>query len=267
MKPEFYIAIPSHNRADSIASKSLAVLEWWGFPVERVKIFVTPGQEAIYRKRLPAKWADQVRTGAAGLAPNRRAIHRAYPEGVNLLQMDDDIIKFIGSQGQETKSKRRDVMPDEVTRHCNESFAMSRLLGAELWGFHPVDNPMMLDRCYRLGWFYICGAFWGCVNTHREDMMVTMAPKEDWHRTLLWVRRDGMVLRNTWLNAKTNYFGTPGGLHADGQEARAARAKVNMEQLLADFPGMLRMNTRKKYEDITFINRPKTIRFDLNTKT
>lgn len=262
MNPEFYIAIPSHKRHASIAQKSLALLDWWGVPPTRVKIFVSPGQEAAYRAALPAKWAGEVRTGALGLFENRRAIHMAYPEGVNLIQMDDDILKFVGSQGKDTKSKRRDVLPAEATGHCNHMFEVAHLLGCGLWGFHPVDNPMMLDRRYRMGWFYICGAFWGCINTHNPSMMVQMAPKEDWHRTLLWLRRDGMVLRNTWLNAKTNYFGTPGGLHCDGQDARAARAEVNMERLMKEFDGMLRLNTRKKYRDITFTNRPKTIAWD-----
>eukprot|EP01048_Picozoa_sp_COSAG05_P031019 COSAG05_NODE_11099_length_531_cov_0.611111_1_plen_170_part_01 len=90
-----FIAIPSHKRVDLLKSKSLAVLQRHGYPMNMVYIFVAPQQIEFY-KPLEEEYSGLcVIEGGQEIVDKRNGIIKHFKVGDKIVEMDDDIKNVI----------------------------------------------------------------------------------------------------------------------------------------------------------------------------
>lgn len=226
------IAIPSYNRSDVIASKTLKTLEC----IDRntITIFVIPEELELYRKTCPGY---QIVPGVKGLVNQRQFIENWYPLDSNILFMDDDVSGLFFVSDEKT---RRPI--ENLAQFITEGFAKMAEVGATIWGIYPVDNTMFSFKSKEIsnGLSYIVGAFYGQKNT-RDINLETGDGVEDRERSVLRFLRDGRVLRFNRFGMKTKYF-APGGMMSD---ERQKTHQIASETLVQKYPKLLRLKTRK----------------------
>ena len=92
----YVIAIPSYNRPDTIQVKTLAVLNRHHIDPKRITIFVANQQQyKLYKSTLPTFLYNNIVIGLLGLKNQRNFINSYYPEGMHIVEMDDDITKIV----------------------------------------------------------------------------------------------------------------------------------------------------------------------------
>ena len=230
----YHIAIPSYNRSDVIGSKSLATLEKYGIPKDKITVFVVREQFIEYKKTCPGY---QIVIGVKGLVEQRKFIENWYDLDTNILFMDDDVSDLFFVSDAKTRQPL-----SNLNQFISDGFLRASEIGATLWGIYPVDNAMFAFKSQEIsdGLSYIVGAFYGQKNT-RDIRLETADSIEDRERTVLRYLRDGKVLRFNKVGLKTKYF-APGGLMS---EDRQKIHQIASEALVEKYPTFLRLKTRK----------------------
>ena len=92
----YIIVIPSYNRADIIKVKTLALLHRHNISTNKINIFVANQLEYdIYYENIPAYLYNKIIIGVIGLKNQRNYIMNYYPEGMHIVQMDDDLDSIV----------------------------------------------------------------------------------------------------------------------------------------------------------------------------
>ena len=92
----YIIAIPSYNRADTIQTKTLAVLQQNNINPIHIHIFVANKEQYdIYNKVIPEHLYGKIIIGLLGLKNQRNYINDYYQEGTHIVEMDDDISSIV----------------------------------------------------------------------------------------------------------------------------------------------------------------------------
>jgi len=230
----YHIAIPSYNRSEVIGSKSLATLEKYKIPKDKITIFVVREEFIAYKKACPGY---QIVIGVKGLVEQREFIEHWFPLDSNILFMDDDISDLFFFSDAKTRQPISDL-----NQFISDGFLRASEIGATLWGIYPVDNAMFASKSEEIsdGLSYIVGAFYGQKNT-MDIRLKTGDGVEDRERTILRYLRDGKVLRFNKVGLRTKYF-APGGLMSD---ERQKIHQIASETLVQKYPKLLRLKTRK----------------------
>lgn len=229
-------AIRSYRRAETLASKTLPLLERLGVPLADVIVFLSdPDEGNAYR----AATSDRVRlvAGRPGCGPNGNAIQHFYPEGTRVISIDDDLRDLLVKRNDKLIEPIDPWEFDEVVR---DGFAAS---GGGLWGIHPVPNPYFQRFKISRDLRYICGGFFGTTTSRDPALDVRLEDKEDFERSLLFYLRDGFVTRLNWVSMRTVGYSGKGGM----QEARTAeRVDASARELAARYPMLCSLNETKK---------------------
>ena len=230
----YHIAIPSYNRSDVIGSKSLATLEKYGIPKDKITVFVVREQFIEYKKTCPGY---QIVIGVPGLVEQREFIENWYDLDTNILFMDDDVSDLFFVSDAKTRQPL-----SNLNQFISDGFLRASEIGATLWGIYPVDNAMFAFKSQEIsdGLSYIVGAFYGQKNT-RDIRLETADSIEDRERTILRYLRDGKVLRFNKVGLKTKYFASGGLMSEDRQKIH----QIASEALVEKYPTFLRLKTRK----------------------
>jgi len=230
----YHIAIPSYNRSEVIGSKSLATLERYNIPKDKITIFVVREQFVAYKKACPGY---QIVIGVKGLVEQREFIEHWFPLDSNILFMDDDVSDLFFFSDAKTRQPISDL-----NQFISDGFLKASEIGATLWGIYPVDNAMFASKSEEIsdGLSYIVGAFYGQKNT-MDIRLNGYGTVEDRERTILRYLRDGKVLRFNKVGLRTKYF-APGGLMSDD---RQKIHQIASETLVQKYPKLLRLKTRK----------------------
>lgn len=230
----YHIAIPSYNRYEVIGSKSLATLEKYKIPKDKITIFVVREEFVAYKKACPGY---QIVIGVKGLVEQREFIEHWFPLDSNILFMDDDVSDLFFFSDAKTRQPISDL-----NQFISDGFLRASEIGATLWGIYPVDNAMFASKSEEIsdGLSYIVGAFYGQKNT-MDIRLKTGDGVEDRERTILRYLRDGKVLRFNKVGLRTKYF-APGGLMSD---ERQKIHQIASETLVQKYPKLLRLKTRK----------------------
>jgi hypothetical protein len=230
----YHIAIPSYNRSEVIGSKSLATLEKYNIPKDKITIFVVREQFVAYKKACPGY---QIVIGVKGLVEQREFIEHWFPLDSNILFMDDDISDLFFYSDAKTRQPL-----SNLNQFISDGFLKASEIGATLWGIYPVDNCMFASKSEEIsdGLSYIVGAFYGQKNT-MDIRLNGYGTVEDRERTILRYLRDGKVLRFNRIGLRTKYF-APGGLMSDDRQKIHQMAS---EALIQKYPNLLRLKTRK----------------------
>ena len=216
------IAVPSYQRAETLRDKTAKLLERLGVPAERVSVFVADGeQQAAYEAALSASpYGRRIIVAAPGMRAVRNFIQKHYPEGARVVCMDDDLhdlLRLAPPKSAADPQKDRAVLQvEDLDSVVRDGFRLCLAHGATLWGVYPVKNAFFMNREPKIGLYYISGAFWGCINSHGDEVAVTLDEKEDYERTLLHFVKDGKVCRLDYVTIDTkNNHGQPGGMQAE----------------------------------------------------
>jgi len=246
----YKIAIPSYKRPEIFRDKTLALLQKYKIPKEKIYIFLADRQEReIYKKVIP-DYCDRMFVAVPGMRNVRNFIQDWFPEGQHVVNIDDDIktmkIRLNDSELGELENLDKLIL---------DSFKLCEKMGCSLWGIHPVHNPLFMQNKITFGLKYIGGGVWGVINTHDKETYVTMDDKEDFERSIKFYIRDKMVMRVNYICMITDgYFGK-GGM----QETRTeVRVKASGMALLQKYPMFCEYNkARKKHFEIRLVDKIK----------
>lgn len=235
----YQVAIPSYQRAGTLAAKTLPLLLERGVDPDRVTVFVADDDEADAYHPVTEAAGVALAVAVPGMGAVRNFIMAHYPADTRLVQVDDDLMDIRRRVDPKTTTPVADL-PSEVFA---EGFSMADMVGAGLWGIYPVLNPMFMKPRTTTDLRYIVGCFWGSTVHHAAHQLVTLDDKEDFERTIRYYLADGAVVRLEAFAPKTRYYKEPGGMQVTRTEARVDQSA---RTLAARYPDLCRLNTSKK---------------------
>jgi len=231
--------IPSYKRANVLKAKTLALLQRTGFPADAIHVYVADESEkAEYESVLTS--SCNIHIGVLGLVPQRQHIIHSWPEGTEIVMMDDDVSDFmtVGTDGKLCS------VP-ELPTILSGFFSAVREAGASIWGVYPVANAFFMKPRMTTDFKFILGTCYGIVNRHDADLEIPdRHNKEDTWRTVKYWQKDAIVCRFENYCIKTQFY-APGGILVMDPE-RKSRSKVEVEELVTAYPTLLRADYRKR---------------------
>lgn len=244
------ICIPSYKRADTIQSKTLAVLSSYSIPPSMIHIFVANEEEkAIYTEKVPKELYGSIHVGVKGLAEVRNFIFGAFPLGTPLVEMDDDIQGFLEYSA---RARRNEKPLEDLKDVCLKGFAECKRVGCRFWGVYPVPNGFFMKPGMTSDLRFCVGSFWGCFNPGSSGsagakgtgVRIAYSEKEDYQRTLQFFLEDGAVVRFSNVAPKTAYYKEAGGLQEQGDRVQKQEAAVTW--MMKEWPSWIRRNPARK---------------------
>jgi hypothetical protein len=246
---DWIICIPSYHRAESIKSNTLAVLESYKIPYERIKIFVSPPEVETYKKSIPH---IEIVPSIIGCIANRNFIRHYFPEGQRLVYMDDDIFDISSvcdfseahtdchifkkeNLGKDFYKKQMKL--PNLSLFLDYTFSVMDKENANLGGIYPIKNGFFASHRYTTDLRYVCGGLYLERNIH-EIKLQGMEYSEDFERSCLFFKRDGKIIRVESVMLHTPYYKGEGGL----VETRTIEKSKDAQELLASlYPEYLKV--------------------------
>jgi len=252
-----FFAIPSYQRSSLLASKTLAMLCHFQIPMENVYVFIVKEDQYSYESSL-VSYINQglhLEIGPLGLHHMRNYIRSYFPEGCELIQLDDDIEDLYSMQEdssiEDIKSCKRyplyKMTLQEFHSMIDAAFHYLRQHQLHLFGIYPVRNGYFMKDLpeITLDLRFCVGVFWGCINQHKNELQLELEEKEDVERTLRYYVQDKGILRFNRIVPKTNYYKTPGGMQARPY-SRIDSSKASCNYLMTHFKPYCKLYTSKK---------------------
>jgi hypothetical protein len=252
---DYVVAIPSFQRAAGLEAKTLTFLREGGVDLSRVHVFLhayetqTDEYEALAaRTGITLQQTDKV-----GITAQRTGIPHFFKPGTPIVHMDDDVTGIV--EAIDTKHLRD---TDDVHSFFRRMFEETHGRGLWVWGLAPVINPFYM-RAGHLGEglkfliFSLYGSF-ARPGHPVYDHRVKYKDEHEFSLRAWWY--DGAVVRHDGAAARANFMTDPGGCQGDQPAGHArdwANVEASIEQLEADWPGLIRRNTRKKDTGFTEI--------------
>lgn len=235
---EWVVAIPSFHREMTVSSRTLKVLKEGSVPSERIYIFVQDEEQKLsYQNCVSPKLYREIVIGGFGIHGQRNAITQYFADGQAIISMDDDIV---GVKTLQSAGKLKPI--DNLHIWFNDCFKALHVTKTTLWGIYPTPNPFYMSNEIALGLYFCIGQIHGVIN--QKDEILTLNEKEDYERSLLRFKKDGAVLRFNDVAAQTaGNYSEPGGCQ---DNKRSSRSEIAAKSLLERFPGLVRLNTRRK---------------------
>jgi hypothetical protein len=237
----YSIAIPSYQRAEWLATRTLTTLLAGGVAQHRITVFVHDHDPQLpaYRDIADQTGINLEVTDARGIREQRQRIVNHYPAGARLVCMDDDIQEIIRA----VDAKRTEPVAN-VGAFLEGMFAALDERNLFVWGISPVPNPFYM-RPGQLGegLKLVMFTLFGFINRPGHPVQeTTVEYKDEQELSLRAYWWDGAVLRADDVAVKANYYG-PGGCSAAGRAPEGVRE--SQDSLLAQWPGYARENTKK----------------------
>jgi len=233
----YVVAIPTYNRHEVLANKSLNTLIEGGVNKNKIFLFVANKEQyKLYEAAIPKDMYNEIVIGKKGITNQRKFIAKYFPEGQYVVSLDDDVEQFeILKGGKLAKLKN-------VDEFFIEAYQLLKKEKLFLWGIYPVRNPFFMYKNATTDLRFIIGVTFGFITRHNKKLepSIKAETKEDYEQTILYYKMDGGVLRFNNITAKTK-FNSPGGLGTD----RFERNKNAAEYLTAKYPDIVTMFTRK----------------------
>lgn len=231
------IAICSYRRSQTVFDKTISALVRSGVSLENVTIFISdPSEHEAYVKGTAGmvKIVDSVPT----LAGNRNFVLDYYPEGTNILCLDDDIVSF-----EKLSADGKRLIPDtNVLAFAQKGFDWCEKQGKSLWGIYAARNYFFMDNDVTEGLHYIIGSCYGIINRKKDYQRVEFDEKEDYLRTLKHFDEEGGVIRLNNITVNTAYYKEQGGM----QETRTKERVEKYARILgAKYPGYCKVYISK----------------------
>ena len=252
---EYIIVIPSYNRPELIQSKTLSLLHKHNINSKLIYIFVSDKEQYdLYKAKVPSSLYNKLIIGVKGLKNQRNFINNYYTEGLQIVQMDDDIDKIVQLVSR-SKSKRvsrsksskyKTLKPiQDLDTFIKAAFEKCNSNGIFLWGVYPLANSYFMTETVTTDLRFIVGPMFGIINRHRPDLQLTVDEKENSERTLQHWVIDGKVLRFNNVGVETKYYKNKGGMQNEGKD-RKKEALASITYLHNKYPNITKVYLGKK---------------------
>ncbi len=245
----YVIAIPSYQRADLLKRKTLKTLGEYKIPRSRIYIFVAnQGEKQIYQNTLDQTTYGHLIVGEKGLKNQRNFISRYFPNGKEILNLDDDLAGFniIKTRGK-TFNKKDNYLTklSDLDLFIKEAFKILKQNKTYLWGIYPINNAYFMTPNTTFDLRLIVGPCWGNINRHDKDLILTIDEKEDVERTLKYYVKDHSVVRFNNISVDTSYYVNPGGMQGLGRDRKkdALESAIYLNQ---KYPDLTQLHLTKK---------------------
>jgi hypothetical protein len=234
-------AIPSRSRADTLARKTLPLLDRLGIDRGRVNVFVADDERAAYRE---AVGRCNLLPGRTGMAAQRDAILDYFQPGIRVVHLDDDMRDLVVRRSEKTVEP---VEADEWEEIVDLAYRSLSATGGRLWGLYPVPNPYFMRPRIRTDLTYIGGGLFGTIADPSPDspLRVDLEDKEDFLRSLKCYAADGTVTRVEYVSWRTEGYAGAGGMQADGGRTDE-RIERSAREVARRFPDLASLNLTKK---------------------
>ena len=233
----YVVAIPTYNRQDVLANKTLKTLIEGNVNKNRIYLFVANKEQyKLYEETIPKNMYNQIVIGKKGITNQRRFIARYFSEGQYVISMDDDVEEF------EILKAEKLVKLKDVHDFFIEAYKLLKKNNLFIWGIYPVRNAFFMYNKVTTDLRFIIGVTFGFITRHNKKLepSTNAETKEDYEQTILYFKMDGGVLRFNNITAKTK-FNAPGGLGTDRYE----RNKNAAEYLEKTYPDIITVFKRK----------------------
>jgi hypothetical protein len=256
---DYIIVIPSFNRPELIQIKTLALLHRHNINPLKITIFVANQEQyELYKAKVPSFLYNKLVIGVVGLKNQRNFIMDYYPEGTQIVQMDDDLDKIVElvvsrkSKQSSHKILSRKLSISKMVRPITDldefirnAFKICRDKKIYLWGVYPLSNSRFMTPTTTTDLRFIVGPMWGIINRHRPDLKLTIDEKENAERTLQHWVIDHAVLRFNNIGIETKYYKNKGGMQNEGKN-RKEEALKSVYYLHKKYPQLTKIYLGKK---------------------
>jgi hypothetical protein len=228
----FIVAIPTYGRVDICFNQTIFILEREGISKDKIFVFVVEEEYEIYREKFGEDY--QIIIGEVGLVNQRNFITNYFPEGQQILCLDDDIMEL-------------DLCGKPLISFLEEAFEECVKQQSYIFSIYPVWNKFYREKqSYMTTCLNMCvGAFHGIINRKDEYLQLKspVAGKEDIERSILYFLKDKIVLRYNQYGFKTKYYNSVGGLGS--LKERIPKSVIGCEYLLSTYPDLGKLKVRK----------------------
>jgi hypothetical protein len=208
-KVDYVVAIPTYNRSDILERKTLSTLQSGHVSSKNIYIFLANEEEKKkYEAVIPKNLYHKMVVGKLGITNQRQFISRYFPEGKNIVSLDDDIEGLFRRKSEKILTKITNL--DSFFKDAFQKLNQENLY---LWGIYPVCNPFFMKPNTTTKLRFVIGALHGYVNRHDQELAFSgkSEQKEDYEQSIKYFLKDGGVLRFNDVSIKTK-FHAPGGL-------------------------------------------------------
>ena len=233
----YTIVIPTYHREMFIWERgTLSFLHKMKIPKEKIILFVAnEEQEKLYRNSVPKNlYSGKIVIGQKGVVNVRNFIVKYFPENAYIISIDDDIEDI---QYKINPKKLRSVTPSQLKNLFINSYNIMRKSGAYIWGINVVSNPFMMQDKIVTSSGIIPAGFYGWINRKNMVNKIKNDSREDVERSIMYFKRDKVVIRYSFITFKTNMKNTEGGIQAlMAKEKRNQLEDVFTKELMKRYP-------------------------------
>lgn len=230
-----HYAVPTYRRAETLAQKTLPMLERFGV-LDQTIIFLSDPEEGD--EYAAACGGVRLVAGRLGVGPNRNLIHHFYPEGERVLSVDDDLTGVLARRNEKLLEH---LDADEFAEIVEAGFDAA---AGGLWGVHPVPNAYFQRPKISRDLRYIAAGLYGFTSRRGDHSLdVTLEDKEDFERSILYYLADGYVTRLNWISIRTAGYHGAGGMQVT---RTPERVDASARDLAARYPHLCKLNLSKK---------------------
>ena len=192
---DYIIAIPSYQRANSLKVHKLRVLEENLIDKSKIYIFVANDEEYKQYKEVNPEY--KIIIGVLGLRDQRNFISNYFPQGYNIISIDDDIEGFYKKENDNL------ILIKDLDTIFINGFLDIINSDYKLFGFYPVLNKLFMKETITDDLRFIIGSCFGYINS---GININVHEKQDYENSLLYYLRDNGVLRYNYISMKTKYY-------------------------------------------------------------
>ena len=132
---DYYIAIPSHRRADRL-SETLTWIRAANQDLQRVIVFVSDEQDLVDYEVLKESYGVTIHaTGSKNVVEKFNAIHNHFSPGTPVFVIEDDVTVVVADE----RDKPQTIQ--DLSRLILDGFAAAQKQKSKLWGIVPHSNP------------------------------------------------------------------------------------------------------------------------------
>lgn len=276
---DYVIAIPSYKRNETLKKKTMKVLDEYNISPNKIYVFVADENEKkMYEDTLDRNTYNKIVVGKPGIQHIRNFMPNYFPEGKQIVYMDDDISKIsecnnnnINSEGKYDKKNNKLERMKNLDKFIKQAFKMSNKTGYTNWGVYPTDNPYFMkpsmpnNKHVSTDLKFLIGFLTGVVNNRKAELR-TIGDKEDYERSIKYYLKDDGILRYNNVSCNTNCYKEPGGIQAT---RKAEDSRRNAMKLIEDYPDFVKVNNNRNsgFVEIRLRDSTKTKSNNNKTKT
>lgn len=207
----YEIAIVSLGRPTKLMNMTIKTLLKENIDYNKIKVFIVEAEREAYANALRENEFPPIEfvSGVLGVVPQREFVENYYPADTNILFLDDDLESI---DLQFTDDSCLDAFISRAFTECRENRCF-------IWSVYPTYNPFFRKKIkfpVSKHLTFCVGCFFGIINRPNDpELKITITrenvEKDDVERTLLYFKKDKIVMRYNSVGFKTKYFANDGG--------------------------------------------------------